>query len=284
MKAFFYVGIILMFCLIFSCNSNNKTAGDTKATSKDSLADKKYLVNVVYAERARLDLPKYLISVKSKFWDPNKPIGEEDSSYYHDSEILYILDKKTNKLDSSVLEFSDNIDYHSRLAVQDFTDSLKFKNLLLYFSWIGASDSPWGQFVEHTKDTTRSLFDIYSMESIRRRDANTLEGFKGGRDEVVYNFQTDYPFIVSLKDYAVQELKPEKQYIGYPSEALEDIEIDKIGVPAISTLKIIKKGTPFIVDSIYRSTNTVRLIISDSIIINADIKELEDKISVNSAG
>jgi hypothetical protein len=280
MKALLYAGILFLF----ACNqASNKTAGDTKSSPKDSIPEKELLTDIFYIDVGHYEFPGYSIDLKAKYWDSRKPITFRDSSYYYEATMLYIKDKKTYKQDSVDL----GIDYYNSTDIQtikDFSDSLGFKSRLLYITWIGDSDMDTGEFVECTKDTCKVLFQIDELYSIRRKDAYTLEGFVWRQDEVLGWRHNDYPFTVSLKDNEVQYIEPPIQYIGNSTEALETIQAYRIKGGHDSIPYTIQKGTSIMVDTLYRTTNNVRLTIQDSIIIHIDLEKLQGKIQVNTAG
>src|SRR5690349_24827337 len=108
--------------------------------------------------------------------------------------------------------------YGDQPTVLDISDSLHFNSLLLQVHFTGASDVETSQFFEYRGDSLKLLFEINDLRKIYRKDAHTLAGFVSDRDEVVYSFQDDYPFVISLPPDTVIYYRPDRPHIGYTSE------------------------------------------------------------------
>jgi len=289
--------LYLSLFLITSCKEkqDKKSIAETKVQSNDSMPLQNDSIHLqkdsirlqndqeksVYVERSRLNLKNYFITIKSKFNIPEKP--EKDSNYYFDKNYLIVFHKTNNTADSLSL---DDIDDYSayRLAIEDFSDSLHFKSLLLYITWTGDSDMPEGEFVEFNNHLLKVLFSISNLQTLERKDEWTLSGFVTDRDEVVSAGQHDYPVTVSLKDYEVHITKPGIQYIGYSTVALANIKVYRdpklTGISAYT----IKKGKKLVIDTLYRSSNLLRLIVSDSIILYGRPDKISEKVEHDNAG
>jgi len=151
--------------------------------------------------------------------------------------------------------------------------------------WTGDSDAPWSEFAGYWNDTLRSFFTMAFVESLRRTDQWTLSGFKADRDELVGDFQHDYPVTISLRDFSVSDdQEPAIQYIGYPTITLETIKGYKMIGQKDSIPYSIKKGKNVFVDTLYRAAGRVRLIISDSIIFHTKFDDVKGKLQENTAG
>jgi hypothetical protein len=247
---------------------------------KDSIASRANPEKTIYIERARLELKNYSIAIKSKFILPDEL--KEDSSFYFEQNFLFVYNKTSKRTDSVHLD----MDYYSpyRLAIEDLSDSLRFKNLLLQLSWIGDSDMDMYEFIECGNHSLKNLFSVTDLVTLKRKDEWTLSGFVSGRDELVYSGESDYPVTISLKNNEVKITDPAIQYIGYTSKALKDIRVYRDQAQNKTSAYTIKKGTGIIIDTLYRSRNLVRLIVSDSIILYARPDKIKDKIQQNTAG
>ena len=276
-----------LFLLFISCKEkkdNSRTAlsikDTTKNNSSNSTDEEKQFNFDRYEQKAHLDLKKYFISIQAgiNFSDSVSYQGE----LYPQRNFLIVRDKTAGKSDTTKLETSDYLD---DVTIQDLSDSLHFNSLFLQIEWTGDSDAPWSEFAGYWNDTLRSFFTRAFVESLRRKDKWTLSGFIGGRDELVQSFQHDYPVTVSLKDFSVSdEQEPAVQYIGYPTIALAPIKGYKMINQKDSIPYTIKKGTEIVVDTLYRAAGRVRLILSDSIIINTKFNDARGKLRENTAG
>ncbi|MFI5129011.1 MAG: hypothetical protein ACHQFX_03425 [Chitinophagales bacterium] len=276
---------ILLYIILFSiagCKEQERKTGSqvNKVESMDSFSVSNDRNKTLYVERARFELKNYSITVRSIFQIPDSL--KYDSSYYFEGNFLFIYDNKTNHSDSLTLELPsyDPVD----LTLEDFSDSLHFKTLLLCINWRGDSDQPGSEFVEYNGDSLRKLFTIDNLVSLARTDEWTLSGFVAGRDEVVYSGQSDYPLKISLKDYEVKITDPDKQSIGYRTVALADIKAYRDRRLNERNAYTIKKGRELVVDSIFRSLNLVRLIVADSITLYARPEVISNSVQQNAAG
>lgn len=265
-----------------SCKNQDKKIAveEPKPASKDSLTSQNEERKTIYIERGRLDLKDYFIIVKSQFTIPDSL--KYDSSFYFDDHILMITDKKNNTADSLALE--GDFYYRDDIKIEDYSDSLHFKTLLLYITWTGSSDIEQAIFTEYNNQSLKVLFSVESLVTLARKDEWTLTGFVSGRDELVYSGQQDYPVTISLKDYEVKITEPNIQYIGYPTFALAGFKAYRDRNLKQSSAYTIKKGKKLTVDTLYRAANLVRLIVADTIILYARPDKIKEHIQGNTAG
>ena len=251
------------------------------SSSESNGSDMKPLSNFdKYEEKGRLDSKEYLITIQVGSYFSDSVIYS--NSLYPQRNLLIIHNKANNTSDTIKLETSDYLD---DVTIKDLSDSLHFKSLFLQIEWAGDSDVPWSEFAGYLNDTLKSFFTMAFVESLQRKDEWTLSGFMTGRDELVGNFQHDYPVTISLKDFVVaDEQRPLVQYIGYETIATEPIKGYKMISKNDSLPYIIKTGKKVFVDSLYRTAGRVRLIISDSIIVHTKFDEAKGKLQENTAG
>jgi hypothetical protein len=253
-------------------NSSNDSR-DTEMREKLSTFDR-------YEEKARLDLKNYSISIQAGYYSSDSQTYS--NHLYPQRNLLIVRNKANNRSDTIKMETSDYLD---DVTLKDLSDSLHFKSLFLQIEWRGDSDAPWSEFAGYWNDTLKSFFTMAFVESLRRADKWTLSGFTGGRDELVGNFEHDYPVTISLKDFSVSdEQEPLVQYIGYPTITLEPIKGYKMISQKDSVPYIIKKGKEVLVDTLYRAGGRVRLIISDSIIFHTRFDDAKGRLRENTAG
>jgi hypothetical protein len=281
----------IFYCLLLffiSCKEKKDSSSSlsvrdnaTNSSSEDRRTDIEILSNFdKYEEKGRLDSKKYFITIQAGSYSSDSLTYS--NSLYPQRNLLIVRNKANNNSDTIKMETSDDL---NDLTIKDLSDSLHFKSLFLQIEWTGDSDAPWSEFAGYWNDTLRSFFTMAFVESLRRKDEWTLSGFKTGRDELVGNFQHDYPVTISLKDFAVSdEQKPLVQYIGYPTITLEPVKGYKMIGQRDSIPYTIKKGKEVFVDSIYHAAGTVRLIVSDSIIFHTKIDDAKGKLRENTAG
>ncbi len=233
-----------------------------------------------YEEKGHLDLKNYFISIQAGIY--NSDSITYSNELYPQRNLLIVNNKATNRTDTIKIEADDYLD---GVTIKDLSDSLHFNSLFLQIEWTGDSDAPWSEFAGYWNDTLRSFFTLAFVESLQRKDKWTLSGFTGGRDELVGNFQDDYPVAISLRDFSVfDEQEPAVQYIGYQTITLAAIKGYKMITQKDSIPYTLKKGKEVFVDTLYRAAGGVRLIICDSIVFHTNIDEAKGKLQENTAG
>jgi hypothetical protein len=260
-----YIFMSCLLIILFSCNTGKDQATATPSDTAVNSPDNYVPTEIVDKEKGRQDFSWGTISVKARYY---ATVADEEK----DGNYIFIYNKTTGRTDSLKLESTDNME---GVKIEDLTDSLHFDQLSVLLTWTGDSDMDTHEFVQYG-NTFRTVFTADNLVRLWKKDRFTLEGYSTGRDEIVYHSQDDYPVIISLKTGDVQHPLPPVQYIGAFTTALEDIKV--------SSSYTIKKGTELTVDTLYRVSNTVRLIISDSTIIHTKPETLEGKIEVNTAG
>ena len=259
-----------------SVNDNTKNGATSTGTEKKELIfrfDK-------YEEKGSLNLKNYFISIQAGYYSTDSLTYS--NSLYPQRNLLIVRNKASNKSDTTKMETSDYLD---GVIINDLSDSLHFKSLFLHIQWTGDSDAPCSEFAGYWNDTLKRFFTMTFVESLRRTDKWTLSGFSGGRDELVGNFQHDYPVTISLRDFSVSdEQEPAVQYIGYSTITLKTIQGYKMIGQKDSVPYSIKKGKNVFVDTLYRAAGRVRLIISDSIIFHTKFDDAKGKLQENTAG
>jgi hypothetical protein len=269
--------------LLFSCSqvpkkvdgtATNITTIDTTINIANSSTEKYYSV-----ERGHYVSKDYLVMVKSNYLLTDTL--KNDSSYYCQGNFLYLIDKVNKILDS--IELAEGCE--SGIIIQDVTQSLHFKTPLFNISTPSGSDYYTCEFIGYS-DSLKKLFEIPEFgrpAALEWKDKHTLTGFIKDRDELVNDFQ-DYPVTVSLDNYEVKYEKPAKQKIGYTTKVLYDFSGYRLPEGIRQTKYLIKKGTTIFIDSLNRSTNTVRIIVNDTVVIYVPFSNIKDKVQINAAG
>ena len=285
---------ILLFILplfVLSCTEQkqkNTPATEPLLPARDSSQVRTFPPDrFIYTEKAKLDLKDFFVSVQSGYkvdstYDEKYSSLEDSDNSSFEGNYLFVRRKKDNHTDTLKLESNDQ--ELTDLKIEDLTDSLHFKRLFLNLSWRELSDAPFNELVGYEGDSLRTFVSLYSLLTLRRKDKFTLKGFVGGRDEVVENFEYDYPITISLKNYSVSDKMPATQYIGFNSIALEKIKGYRMLSPNDSIPYTIDEDTGVKVDTFYRSKGIVRVVIADSIIVHLKLETAKEKLHHNAAG
>jgi len=271
--------------LVYSCNNNPQanrtTISDSLKSNIDSAEAKQRgpFDFDTYKEQGHLDLKNHSIRILSGHYRSDS--SEYDGELFPQRNLLIVCNKATGRCDTTLMETSDYLD---GVAIEELSDSLRFKPLLLQLNWNGDSDIPMSEFVGYWRDTLRSLFTLDNIVSIVRKDEWTLSGFSQERDEIVYWSEPDYPFTVSLKDFSVKGDPPPVQYIGWPTRTLEPVKGFKMITAKDSVAYTIKKGVKLSIDTFYRAAGRVILILPDSSKFHTRFEEVQFKLQGNDAG
>jgi hypothetical protein len=269
--------------MLSSCSqSPHKTQYPASIPKADSTTiginhDKEKYFSVV---RGQINSKEWSIIVKSVYILPDSL--RYDSSFYCKGNFLFVINNRGIVLDS--IELAEGCE--DGVIVQDVTKQLHFRNPLFSISTPAGSDNYTSEFIGYSNDSLKKLFEIFEFghpATLQWKDEHTLTGFVKNRDELVYSFQ-DYPITVSLDNYEVKYEKPEKQEISYTTEALDDVSGYRLSLNNQKTKYLIKKGTTILIASLNRITNTVRIIVQDTIVIYVPFTNIKDKVQVNAAG
>jgi len=274
--------LTLFLGFVYSCSpppkkpveTSTKPATHDSATTPVSNAWKFYSV-----ERARYENSEYSVIVETAYVLPDTL--KHDSSYYCHGNLMLFMDKKNKTVDS--IELAE--DCTDGVIIQDVTKELHFKKPVFDIASPGGSDYYTCEFIQFKGGKLNKLFEIPELGhpvSLHWKDEHTLTGFIQDRDELVYAFK-DYPVEVSLDDYEVKYDKPVRQIIGYTTEVLDNF--DGYCLAGNNKTKYpVKKGTTILIDSLNRSTNIVRIIVKDTIVVFVPFSTIKEKVQVNAAG
>jgi hypothetical protein len=277
---------ILSLLIVVGCTNNRQKSTNQQQDTKTNVAiDSNISTNPekdCFVLRGSYENRVHKLQVFSHFLIPEKIA--QDSSYYFQGNILSVTNKQTTR--NYKIQISDPCSDNAEILINNVTNSLGFKEPLFEITTPDCSDWFISEFIQLKKDSLKKLFDISDTEPVKlaKTNENTLVGTVKDRDELVGDFQ-DYPITVSLLDYSVKENKPLKQKIDFESEALEDIHGYR--VPNSGQIKkqyLIRKGQKLIVDSLFRDTKEVLLIIQDTILVICPMSNAKDKLQGNAAG
>jgi hypothetical protein len=270
-----YIVPITALLLSYACNEPQPATTTAPILKADTIVN---VLHTVYVTQNTTHFPTYIIHLKTRYLLPDSL--KQDSSYYAHEHLLYIFNKKTQHIDSLVLDiFSTAYD----VTIQDVSDSLHFTPLLLSIEWKGDSDMPCVAFIQYNTTSFSTLFSIEApVISLRRKDEWTLNGMIMNRESELPASCT-YPFTISLKDYDLRIERPDTQIIGFPTIAENDIKANKV-IDNHPIHTIIKAGTTLTIDTLYRTAGLIRFTIADSIAVYAKPGDILPNIKQDDAG
>ncbi|MFN4315633.1 MAG: hypothetical protein ACK4E0_15140 [Chitinophagaceae bacterium] len=277
--------LILASAVILASCGESRSPGLSDQTKTDTINTASKLPNdyekELLVERGNFEDERYKMVAYSQFIIPDKI--SHDSSFYLKRNLLQVSEKKTNK--TFHFQLTDPCSSESKILISDVTRSLRFTEPVFQLATPDCSDWYINEFVVIKDNSIQKIFAIGGSEPVQleRRDEVTLAGAVKDRDEILGFFQ-DYPISVSLKDFKVAIKKPVKQSIGVLTEALETFQLSGFDTKHSFQLYTLKKGEKLFVDSLFRDTKQVRLIVKDSIPIYCPITEIKGKIQGNTAG
>lgn len=168
-------------------------------------------------------------------------------------------------------------------TITDLSDSLKFKSLLLQLESTGSSDMREDNFFEYRDGKLKWLFGLTFLQDVRRKDQNTLEGIVTGQDEILSRGY-DFPFTVNLRDNRVIIDTPNIQVIKWVTTTTEPFTAFKVRGKKLSVPYPIKRGTSLTIDTFFRKSGLVRMLLPDSTPVFIWEDELLGKVETNTAG
>lgn len=230
-----------------------------------------------YKEHGIFRFRNIVVSVQTfSYEDPN-----DGFEAYMETNFLILRDPAKKVADTLSLETEDG-DMED-VKIEDMSDSLKFKSLVLKLSTTGSSDMPIDEFVEYNDGRLRRLCMLIYCWDIWRKDENTLIAIINGRDEVLA-YQYLYPVVINLKDNSVTGEMPDTQSIRHPTITLEPITVYRKNGEQLSQPLQVKTGTTIVVDTFFRKTDRVRMLLPDSTPVYIMRDDLSRKVESNTAG
>lgn len=277
--------LILFFLGAVACTNNRQKSIDAghdahlpeTIDSNLTTTDEKEL----FVDRGSYENEKYKVVAFSHYVIPQNITY--DSSYYYKGNILSLTNKNTTR--TYKIEIADPCSDKAAIIISNVTDTLGFKDPFFEITTPDCSDWYISEFIRFKDGTLQKLFDISDSEpaKLTKTKENTLVGIVKDRDELVGNFQ-EYPITVSLFDYSVRKTKPQRQKIDFESETLAEIHGYRISNSSAKKPYVIREGQKIIVDSLFRDTKEVLLIVQDSILVICPISDVKGKLQGNTAG
>jgi hypothetical protein len=204
--------------------------------------------------------------------------ADEDYRFGH-----FLILREADKKVADIIELEADDDDMSDVKIEDMSDSLKFKSLVLKLNSFGHSDIECDEFIEYRGDSLRKLFGLNYLRKIFRKDENTLMAIVQGRDDILY-WGYDYPVTINLLDNSETGNMPDTQVIKHPTTTLEPITVYKLRGEQLSVPHKIKTGTPIFIDTFFRQSGLVRILLRDSTPVFIWKNDLTEKVEANTAG
>lgn len=268
--------------LVFACKGKpgseaGPTPGKDSATGVLLNADSSFIAQFKgpYTEYGIFGFKDYEVRIQSFYY------YDDNHDDYGKAVFILLRDPAKKVADTIMLEADD--DYTEDVEVDDMSDSLKFKSLVLKVSSTGASDVPIDEFVEYKDGELKSLFTIEYLRKIRRINDRYLAAVVEDRDDV-FGWFYDQPATIDLRYLAVEYHIPDTQVIKYPTTTLEPITVYKQRGEVLSEPVNIKTGTPVVVDTFFRKTGIMRMMLPDSTPVFILKDEIREKVQGNAAG
>ena len=281
--------IVLVF---FSCknntpgataaDTNNIAAKDTANTGNESGYPTKYV------EHARLELVDQIVTLTSRFAVVNGRVDEK-TQYDASSNYFIYVNKKTGKSDTLEADL-ENLGGCTgcKYILRDMTDSFHSKTLIVQVVTPSTDIYYTNSFIGYRNGKFQKFFSIEDdqEDGIELHwEGSKLTDFISGRDEVVGNLEHDYPVEVDPKTFQVTYVRPEKQYIGWNTKAIESFRAHRVIAGRVdSPLVAVKVGDEVTVDTLYRALKKVRLHVADTVIVEVKMETANKKLQHNIAG
>jgi hypothetical protein len=195
----------------------------------------------------------------------------------------FLILRDPGKKVAGMIELEADDDDMSDVKIEDMSDSLEFKSLVLKLNSFGHSDIECDEFIEYKGDSLRRLFGLNYLRNIFRRDENTLTAIVQGRDDILYRGY-DYPVTINLPDNSETGNMPDTQVIKHPTTTLEPITVYKVRGEQLSAPYKIKTGTSIFIDTFFRQSGLVRILLRDSTPVFIWKNDLTEKVVRNTAG
>lgn len=279
------VYILISALVLISCNNNSKAKKADKtgaSTAADSLKNMTKPNSERYYSviRSSYQNKYYSLIVKSVYILNDS--FKYDSSYYCQGNYVYLINNTNNILDSIELEEG----CMKGVVIHEITNQRQLTNAVLGISSPSANDLYVYELIEYNNGRLKKICKIPEQAQpivLQQKDKGILTGVASSRNEITNELE-DYPITISLSDYKVKFEKPAKQYIGYTTEVLEEVNGYCLTENNGKTKYQIPKGTPVFIDSLNRSENIIKVIIKDRIIVYVPFQRIKNRIQISSAG
>jgi len=287
-----YPLILLVTLVAFGACKSRKaittTRDTTKLVTKDTTSQRRDQGHPAkYIEHARLDLKDEAITLTSRRGEDDGKVDDQAQLLTSDNYFVHI-DKKSGKADTLEANL-DNLYTDCDCIIRDVTDSFRLPFLTVQVVTPSEDIYYTNSFVAYENGHFKKLFTI-ELDAREKgvelhRVGSQLTGLMTGRDEVVDNLEQDYPVTVDTKTFEVTNGKPEKQYIGWRTTATQSFRAHRVKNGQVdSSLVSVKVGAEVLVDTFYRSLGKVRLLLSDTLMVEIKAETAEMKLGHNGAG
>lgn len=263
--------------LTLACHQQSTPATQATIIAQDPTTT--IVPNITYITKASVESGGYLLSFKASFKFPEGNLQKDSSSYFY-SGWLFLENKTTHKTDS--LELADISTLPAEMELKDVTEEFHFTSPLAEFTYMVENDALHHTFFNYANDSLEILFLTDArIISMQRRDTGIYGVALTRVDNLPYSQK--YSFILSLSDRQLNVIKPDTEILGFQGEARTDINAFILnGSKPIPY--IIKEGRTFRLDTLYRTSQLIRMTISDSVPIYGRPENVLPALTGNDAG
>jgi hypothetical protein len=232
--------------------------------------------------RGRLDLPVYSICLISQYMLPTGSLGH-DSSFYFKANYVVVTRKSGKITDSLKVDVDDLSNCHTcSVILRNLTDTLQIQPLFIQLVTPGL-DLNRNTYIGYRGGKLKEFFHLEDTQDygvdLQKTDESTLYGRTFGIDEVIGAVEHNYPVSIDLKTFKVSHPLPDKQYIGFKTDAIESFRAYRLIKGQVDSLLIsVKAGDSVTIDTFYRARQKVRLLVADSMIVEIKLETAQKKI------
>lgn len=278
-SAFLLLFVVPIFFI--SCNNHAQSVpNNSQVNNDDSINKTGGSKSFLYIDRGYYEDEKYSCKVQSTYLIPSKI--EFDSSYYFVGNQFILTEKSTEK----VYKFTLNNPCTSPTSIQieNTAKKLRLNQVLFQVSTPYCNDWTENEFLTIKGNELNKVMEFIDAGPLQFEKLNDqlLSTKVKRRDEVVATFQ-EYDMTVRSDDFEYNIIRPQRQEISFETVSVEKINGKKISGNKLLPYTIVS-GTKVFVDSIFRDTKQVRLIVQDSIIVLCPLSETEGRLMGDPAG
>jgi hypothetical protein len=262
---------VLIFIVLISCKGRNPVTLSPDTSARVGAQDTVGPMHESFITRVHLVKPDYSISYLSRYLFPQGRM-EHDSQFYFKGNYMAVALK--SKKDADTIKIDADYEDHSPclaciIDLRDLTDSLGIRPIFAELVSNG-EDLYTNSFIGYRNGKLRVLFDLGDLDGKRvdlhMSGDSILYGHAFGVNELTNGVGNDYPFKVDIRTFTLSHPLPEKQYIGFRTAALAGFRAYRVidGVLSGSLFQV-NSGDSIVIDTFYRASQKVGLLIRGSI-------------------
>jgi len=272
-----YFILIAASVLAIACHQQSAPATQPTTIAQDSTTT--IVPNITYITKASAELGGYLLSFKASFRFPEGTLREDSNRYFYKG-WLFLENKATHRTDS--LELTEMSTLLPEIELKDVTEEFHFTSSLAELTYMVENDALHHTFFNYANDSLEILFITDARIISMQRRGTDINGIAlTSVDNLPYSKK--YPFILSLNDHQLNVIKPDTEILNFPGEARMDFNVFKLNGNKLVPY-IIKEGKTFRLDTFYRTSQLIRMTISDLIPVYGTPENILSALAGNDAG